>query len=141
MSIWDGAVAVGAPGDNDYQGAVYIYEQGDSAWTRQTKLTAPNPDDEAFGSYVSLRGNTLVSAATGQVYVFKRYGADWIEQAKLPVPGDESWGHSISTDGARLIAGSPSNDDPEPDSGSAFIFDLRSLPNPTSATPAWALYR
>lgn len=107
----DGAtLAVGAPGENTYQGAegagaVYVFARVGGTWSQQAYLEASNShQSDAFGSVVALSadGSTLAvgapneaSSATGidgdqtdrsaneagAVYVFAREGATWSQQA------------------------------------------------------------
>lgn len=74
----------------------------------------------AFGSSVAISGDYLVIGAprdpwyngdaTGAVYVFRRQGRAWVEQAKLTAP-DTGWeyqlGYSVAIDGGVIVAGAP----------------------------------
>ena len=68
---------VGAPGNNNYTGAAYVFTGSGSTWPQQAKLTAAAaaPGDY-FGYAVALSGSTAVVGApgknstTGAAYVF-----------------------------------------------------------------------
>jgi hypothetical protein len=85
-------VVVGAPGDDAYQGALYVFHVPRSGWghARQVaRLTVRT--SEAFqdlGSSVAISGNTIVAGtATNTAYVFVRPASGWRHAkptAKLP---------------------------------------------------------
>jgi len=96
-----------------------------SAWALDP-IAVLSPSDvpagwgNSFGSSVAICGNYLVIGAPrdpwyngdamGAVYVFRRQGPVWIEQAKLTAP-DTGWehqlGYSVAIDGDVVIAGAP----------------------------------
>jgi len=70
-------VAIGAPGANNSQGAVYIYNcSSGTNCTLASNITLPNPiDDDFFGAFVFVQNSSLVVGApgrnlTGEAYVF-----------------------------------------------------------------------
>lgn len=73
------------------QGSAYIFKRDGESWAQQTKLTASDGGrDDFFGSSVSIDGDyaivgsqLLFGGAGPAAYIFKRNGANWIEQAKL----------------------------------------------------------
>ena len=83
-------------------GAVYLFARKGATWSQQAyiKPTKPDSSDDSdeFGKSVALSGggNTLAVGAIGQssvggtVYVLRRTGAGWAQQAylKSPVPAD-----------------------------------------------------
>jgi len=111
-------VLIGAPGDENFQGAAWVFARKGSEWKQQgTKLTsgAPPPtgsEEEcaeeaseeagecAFGSSVALSadGNTaLVGAPSptlqpGAVFVFTREGSTWTRSATLTGPNAQDEG-------------------------------------------------
>src|SRR5437660_426640 len=90
------AALIGADGDNNFQGAAYIFlsRSGNGRWTEVQKLTASDglAGDE-FGYRVDLSRNTLVVGAfsatvngvvsQGAAYVFTRSTNTWSENQKL----------------------------------------------------------
>ena len=92
----DGNTAlIGAYADDDKgtdSGSVYVFTRSGSVWTQQAKLTST---DGAAGDYfgyainLSRDGNTAAvgaykdDTAKGGVYIFRRVGVTWTQQAKL----------------------------------------------------------
>ena len=123
----------GAPGDKEKgpnTGSVYIFRRTGESWAQQAKLY---PHGQAilgccFGYAVAISGDYLVVDSPyeewmgGAIYIFKRDGDAWVEQAKLKssdwARGD--WfGCSVSISGDYVIATAPSHDN---ETGSAYIF-------------------
>ncbi len=115
----------------------------------QADLSASNPEDNnSFGRFIALDGNTLVVAAPrlmltisdydpsnsgyGAVYVFVRNGPIWIQQAYLKASSDQKeyhFGISVSIHGDTLAVGSYYISPPIPNNtggmagvGSVYIF-------------------
>jgi hypothetical protein len=116
VAVAGNLIAVGAPGNTypaagDYVGAVYLFEYDGQTWLETAKVTPDPPDIDtlppppggpsicsrtqrhSFGARVALDGDTLAVAVhpggdsgSDVVYVYQRDGADWREQARLPVP-------------------------------------------------------
>ncbi|MEZ5979635.1 MAG: FG-GAP repeat protein [Planctomycetota bacterium] len=111
-------------------GAAYVFVRNGTTWTQQAYLKASNTDPgDQFGSEVDISGDTIVVAAwheqskssgvggneadnslnrAGAVYVFRRSGTTWSQEAylKAAVPGKGDWfGTSLSLDGDRLAVG------------------------------------
>jgi hypothetical protein len=110
-------IAVGAPGNTyptagEYFGAVYLFEYDGQTWLETARVTPDPPDIDtlppppsgpsicsrtqrhSFGARIALDGDTLAVAVhpggdsgSNVVYIYQRDGADWREQARLPVPG------------------------------------------------------
>ena len=87
-------IAIGAPGDRNGIGAVYIFEKTGKAWTEQAKVTANDPMEFTFfADSIALSQDVLVSGADlgfvpgvgfpGAAYVFRRIGKSWTQEAKL----------------------------------------------------------
>ena len=133
----DGDTAfIGAPGDDGFNGSVYVYTRTGTTWTQQQKLTASDPGaDDSFGVSVALDGDTALIGAddemtgdsTGAAYIFTRTGTTWTEQQKL-IPSDgaasDVFGcfQAVSLDGDTALIGAWLDDDNGLDSGSAYIF-------------------
>jgi trimeric autotransporter adhesin len=144
-----------APGS----GAVYVFTRGDGGWRQEAYLKASNtgPSD-FFGASVSLSGDTLAVGATyedsgargvngdqedeseagsGAVYVFRRAGQTWQQEAYLKASNtdeDDGFGWSVSLSenllavgadredsGARGIGGAQ-DDESSVESGAVYVF-------------------
>jgi hypothetical protein len=118
---------------NMFQGAVYLFDRIDGAWTETRKLTAS--DGAAFGQFgesLALEGDTLLVGSNGAdgfrgaVYVFERSAAGWQETAKLLAgdgAGADNFGWSVSIKGSTAVVGAPYADvDGNADQGAAYVF-------------------
>ncbi len=109
---------------------VHVFQLRGSTWVEQAVFGYP--PGEGFGWCVSLSGDTAVVGASfadddaGAVYVFRRSGTTWSQEARLTAsdasPGDR-FGLAVSIDGERLAVGAPHGDGAEPDTGVAYVFD------------------
>lgn len=118
-------VVAGAAGDDDNQGAVYVYLKPTSGWTSMTqvaKLTASDgiPEDW-FGYSVAVSGDTIVvgclggmygnSPVLGSVYVFVKPPGGWadmVQTAKLtPSNGiaNDQFGYAVAIQGDTVAVG------------------------------------
>jgi hypothetical protein len=116
-------------------GTVYVYRQDPSSWTLEQKLLAAAGHGFAlFGASVALQGDVAVVGAPqhgppggngGAVYVFRRFGVEWIQEQKITAAdasaGDE-FGISVSIDGDRIAVGARKNDDAGINSGAVYVF-------------------
>ncbi len=129
-------IVVGAPGDDDFRGAVYIFERSAgeaNTWGQVAKMMAADgAANDQFGVSVALDGDTIAIGtlgaddARGAVYIFERSGgeaSDWEQVAKL-IPSDGSpndlFGGSIGMDGDLFVAGAPGGNLLR---GAAYIFE------------------
>jgi len=130
VAVHGETVVVGAHWD-DGGGSVYIYIRSGTTWTQQARLPASDGDaGDAFGSSVSIYGNTLVigdwvddahGESSGSAYIFDRSGTGWTEQAKLfgsETQAYDNFGISLAIEGDTIIIGTDSETN-----GSAYIFD------------------
>jgi trimeric autotransporter adhesin len=163
-AIWEDSNATGVNGDQSNNsspnsGAAYVFVRNGSTWTQQAYLKASNPgSDDSFGQAVAISGDTIVvgvekedSLSTGvngaqnnengtdagAVYVFRRNGTTWSQEAYLKAsntdPGDQ-FGHSVAIDGNTIIVGANyerssfngvntvQSDDSAANAGAAYIF-------------------
>ena len=125
-----------ASADNSafFTGAVYIFRRTDGTWIQEAYLKAPNADMfDGFGNSVAVSGDTVAVGATGEdsnqttitngatasadnsawgagaVYVFRRTGVTWAQEAYLKAPNAESWdsfGNSVAVSGDTVAVGS-----------------------------------
>jgi hypothetical protein len=139
VAIDANTIVVGAPGDDaagSDAGAAYVFVRTGGAagtWTLQTKLAAfdAQPND-AFGSSVSVDGNTIVVGAIGEggdfsgaAYVFVRSGTTWTQQAKLRASDAapiDLFGRSVAVRANTLAVGSPNDSHAVNFAGSAYVF-------------------
>jgi hypothetical protein len=130
-------LAVGAPAVDlvdQNVGAVYAYRRISGLWASPTKITVPDAlADDEFGLSVALSEEYLAAGArtdefgisSGSVYVFRRSGNAWVQEAKLTAAdadaGDQ-FAISVALSGTVLVVGSRLDDDHGFDSGSAYVF-------------------
>ncbi len=119
-------------------GAAYVFKRSGTSWSQEAYLKAPNAGiTDSFGSAVAIDGDTIVVGATsedsaqttitngttaasddgtsdsGAVYVFKRSGTIWSQEAYLKAPnaGDsDNFGGKISINGDVIVVGVASED-------------------------------
>jgi hypothetical protein len=116
-------------------GAVYVFRRTGAAWQQEAYLKASNtgPDDR-FGASVALSGDTLAVGArtessaaegvggnedndaaegSGAVYVFRRNGTTWQQEAYIKASNtgtDDSFGSSVALSGDLLAVGATGED-------------------------------
>ncbi len=136
----DDSSATGVNGDQDntdspLSGAVFVFQRGPAGWAQQAYVKASNTGaGDGFGSSVSLSGDTLAIAATGEdsaatgvdgdqtsnavqdsgaVYVFTRDADTWSQQAYVKASntgtGDQ-FGRAVAVEGDRLAVGTRDED-------------------------------
>lgn len=140
VSISGDYALVGAPyhdESNEDEGAAYIFKRSGNIWTQEAQLTASDGDtDDNFGKSVSLSGDYALVGAyldnigskidQGSVYIFKRSGSTWTQEAKLTASDGDStdyFGTSVSLSGDyALIGASEDLVGGNNNQGSAYIF-------------------
>ena len=138
VSIYEDTVAIGANGNDGYNGAVYVFIHNNSGWMQQAKLITS--DSRAMGVSVSIYSDTILAgsygddrgashaACEGAAYVFTRSGTVWTQEAKLVASdraNEDYFGThpgSVSVYGDTAVIGAYQNDDNGASSGSAYIF-------------------
>ena len=140
-------------------GAAYVFVRTGGVWTQQAYLKASNPNvDDFFGHSVAIDGDTIAVGAIGErsqatgvggnqldnstpwagaVYVFRRSGSTWSQEAYLKASnteGEDFFGGAVSLSGDRLVVGAAredsastgvggdENDNSTIDSGAAYLF-------------------
>ena len=133
----DGEYAIIGSDTDDSNGATsgsaYIFKRDGTTWNEQAKLLASDGENlERFGYSVSIDGDYVIIGAIwdhesgvvpGSAYVFKRDGANWVEQAKLSPSDGEDLGYfgcSVSISGNCAVVGASRL--LESKTGSAYIF-------------------
>ncbi|TGL80284.1 putative Ig domain-containing protein [Leptospira yasudae] len=124
-----------ASADNgaDSSGAVYVYRRNGASWTQEAYIKAPNAEAyDYFGYSLAISGDTLVvgaylessnettitngttasadnsAGASGAVYVFRRSGTTWAQEAYLKASNAEAgdlYGYSVAIDGDTIAVG------------------------------------
>lgn len=77
LALAGNTIIVGAPGENAWEGRVYVFENVAGQWMQMQQLASPNPNNnESFGIGVAVFGNYLVVGANeedntrGAVHIF-----------------------------------------------------------------------
>ncbi|PJZ79876.1 hypothetical protein CH359_15195 [Leptospira meyeri] len=155
----------GASSDNSLglSGAVYVYQRTGSTWSQQAYIKAPNAEaSDQFGVAVAIDGDTIVVGAnledsnqttitngstasgdnsasnSGAVYVFKRSGSTWVQEAYLkPSNGEASdqFGFPVAISGDTIVVGTYLED-----SNQTTITNGPTASGDNSATSAGAIY-
>ena len=131
----DGTTAiVGAPDDNSYTGAAWVFSQSGGTWTQQTKLVGSGysgAPEQGLSVALSADGNTAVvggfndNSGVGAAWVWTRSGGTWTQQgAKLVGTGysgqpEQGASVALSADGNTAIVGGPADNG---QIGAAWIF-------------------
>ena len=131
VSIRDGAILIGAPGDNGACqgepygdcGSAYVYRFDGIGWIQEVELTASAAAPLAFfGRSVSLTADTALIGAPGDndgavfagaAYLFRLDLGQWIEQVRLTAPDAgpfDQLGSSVSTRGDVAAVGARFDD-------------------------------
>jgi hypothetical protein len=118
---------IGAPGDNEWNGSVYVFTWCGFFWALQQQLTAPDSDTYTyFGSSLSLDGDTILISAEESVYVFFYTGSIWMWQGKIPSPDSNPlthFGSSVSLNNDTALIGAYQYGLPEEiTNGSAYVY-------------------
>lgn len=138
VSVSGEFVVVGAPGrddDGNLSGAAYIFRRAGTTWTEEVKLKAGDAaTEDGFGGSVSASGDRIIVGAAGDddagpdagsVYIFRRVGTTWSQEAKLTASDaaeEDFFGGSVSISGALAVVGAGGDDDAGRQSGSAYVF-------------------
>lgn len=116
-------------------GAAYVYLRSGATWAQEAYVKPPNAElGDQFGASVAVHADTLVVgapqedsnqttitngttasannsfSASGAVYVFKRTGATWVQQAYIKAPNadtGDNFGYSVDIHGDTLVVGAP----------------------------------
>ena len=111
-------VLVGAPQQNEGQGASYIFERSsDNSWSQAARIAISDTSAEGFGSSVALHGDHAFIGSpdeqddAGAVYVFQRDNSgSWMQKTKIANPDTAqgfSFGSALAFDGFRLLVAAP----------------------------------
>ena len=133
VAIDGDTIITGDPSDfseGSTSGSASIFNISNDTWIQNAQITADDIyQGYLFGEAVDIDGDTAVIGATGgakgAVYVFVLRDGIWVQQAKLvDIATDSSgqFGKSVAISGNTVVVGAPTDDAPETDSGSAFVF-------------------
>ncbi|MEY2806178.1 MAG: hypothetical protein RIR65_595, partial [Planctomycetota bacterium] len=119
VSLHDGRLAVGAPGEDGGRGAVYIWIEQAGAWSLQARVQPLElqPGDR-YGSCVALHGARLVAGApsravagldgAGSAWIHEQSLVGWQPVARLDGAAAEArLGSSVAIDATRAAIGAP----------------------------------
>jgi hypothetical protein len=139
-AIFEDSAARGVGSDEDDDsaldsGAVYVFRRTGTTWQQEAYLKASNTGaGDQFGGSVALSGDTLAVGANGEasaavgvdgdqddnaaansgaVYVFRRNGTDWQQEAYLKASNTgvlDTFGVGLALSGDTLAVGAPSED-------------------------------
>ena len=136
------AALIGAPGDDHSQvlsgGSAYVFVRNGTSWSEAAKLTSSAPGAyDSFGDSVALQDNNALVGApgangfAGEVRVFTRIGASWIEQALLTASDSaalDGFGNSLALSGTTALVGAQVDDHSAgADAGAAYVFVRRGV--------------
>ena len=129
-------IAVGARGQFNLPGYVFIFTRSNTTWSLEQALRASDyANDDFFGWSCQLdsTGNILVVGAKGlgtggKAYVFTRSGSTWSQQANVQASDTASnWefgeGIGISGEDGRVIVGARQYNSSASGQGAAYIFN------------------
>lgn len=126
VAISGNTAIVGAHWDDDFTGAVYIFEKPITGWanaTQTAKLTAQNGEaGDNFGYSVAISGDTVVIGASGDnvdqgaAYIFEKPASGWAnatQTAKLTASDGrgggfgigDTFGYSTAINGDTVVVG------------------------------------
>jgi hypothetical protein len=108
-------------------GAVYVLSRTGSSWTETAKIAGSSSmASERFGSSLDVDGGTIVVGTVSGLsgaYVYTGGGTSWTQEALLTSTGAADLGTSVSLQGDRIVAGSPSDLNGNAGQGSLYVFE------------------
>lgn len=135
-------IIVGAIGNADFAGAVYVFDFDGSSWIEQDKLTAQDASPRViFGYRLGISGDTIVVASEGRsdepffqfsaAYIFRRTPSGWHQQKRITtddvvvmgrIENMGRFGLTVAVSGDMVIVGSPNDPTLAFWSGTAYIY-------------------
>jgi hypothetical protein len=116
-------------------GSAYVFHRNGTSWVQQYKLVpSDGAEQDRFGISAAICGDYAVVGAkydddkgfnSGSVYVFKREGTTWTQQAKLTASDGASsdyFGTAVAISGDVIISGAPGVGALGAYSGAAYVF-------------------
>ncbi len=127
-------LVVGAQGEDNGSGAVYVFVESGGTWNFQQKLTSDvRSNDEAFGWSVDVHGDLLVVGApdntdngndAGAIYIFTRIDDTWTLTEKVYASNagiSDRFGQAVGVRGTTVVAVAPNEDTTIGNSGALYV--------------------
>ena len=123
LALQGSTILVGSPhasvGDNQVQGAVYVFTQSNGNWTQTQKLTASDgAANDSFGQSVAISDSTALVGAynasvnghsgQGAAYIFTTSNGSWSGTEKLTASdgaANANFGNAVALDSTRALIG------------------------------------
>ena len=129
-AIQNDTALVGAPGEFNSRGAIYVFSRAGSSWSETEKLGAAQGEvSDSFGESLALDGATAVIGAPnaangGRAYVFERGGDGFSETASLQGESTDAarFGSAVAIHGDTIVVGAPAGSVEPKRSGHAYVF-------------------
>lgn len=90
-------------------GSAHVFRRTGTTWAH-TQLLEPTVPVHlgGYGNDLKVVDDTLVVTGYGQIHVYGRQGASWVEETTLPMVNALAWGGSyrLAFDGTRIVVGS-----------------------------------
>ncbi len=131
LDVEGNTIVAGAPGDNIWTGAAYVFTKNGGTWEETQKIVSPSPQaSDVFGIGVSISGDYLAIGASevdgrkGAVYMYlKDINGEWVYLETLvasDASNDSFFGSSVSLSGDQLVVGAYGTNLEE---GAAYVFE------------------
>ena len=125
--------AIGADGENENEGAVFVFNRTNNIWTKTAMLKAADADyHNYFGTNVAIEGSTIVVGAqaysesnagySGAVYIFTLENGIWEQTQQIHSPKIMNYGYfgvGIALEGDTLVISTPNHYTTNPGSSTA----------------------
>lgn len=127
-------IVAGAPGENNWSGSVYIFENNGASWIETQKITSPESEEFSnFGIGISVSNNQLIIGESGsnngkgKAFIYEKNSEnEWVytQTISASVSHNNSYfGNSVSMDGNQVVVGAYAEGNPGTNYASAFIFE------------------
>lgn len=131
LDVEGNTIVAGAPGDNSWMGAAYVFTNNGGIWEESQKIVSPaSQGSDVFGIGVSISGDYLAIGASevdgrkGAVYMYMKDTNGVWEHLQTLVASDASndsfFGNSVSMSGDQLVVGAYGANLEE---GAAYVFE------------------
>jgi hypothetical protein len=120
-------LAVGAPGEGEDAGAVYVFRHDSQGWHEEARLLPEGMQKAEYGRTLALHVDTLaVGTLSGRrVDLFRLQASGWRKEASLGDPAPAAgtgFGLALSLRAGELLVGAPPTDDNFPVPPAAYLF-------------------